>query len=120
MELLTLLVFSVGGVICHQIPDRSFFWDGNQLPVCARCTGLYLSGFVGLVGFLAFRAARPRLDARVGLRVLLIAAVPTAGSVAFGALGWWDGDNVTRALLAIPLGATAGMIVAAVFTKDLR
>lgn len=25
---------------CHQIPERSFFYNGRQFPVCARCTGV--------------------------------------------------------------------------------
>jgi len=29
--------------ICHQGPDRSFFIGNKQLPLCARCLGLYLS-----------------------------------------------------------------------------
>ncbi len=40
----------VGFAVCHQIPDRSFFVDGEQLPLCARCTGIYLGFLVGLVG----------------------------------------------------------------------
>lgn len=28
---------------CHQMPERSFFYKGYQYPVCARCTGVYLS-----------------------------------------------------------------------------
>ena len=52
--------------------------------------------------------------------LLAIAAMPTAVSFATGMLGVWDGSNLTRALLAMPLGASAGAIVAAVATKDLR
>jgi hypothetical protein len=37
-----------------------------------------------------------------------------------GVLGLWDGSNLTRAMLAIPFGASAGAMVAAVATKDLR
>ncbi len=29
--------------ICHRIPERSFFINGYQFPVCARCTGVYLA-----------------------------------------------------------------------------
>lgn len=33
--------------ICHQKPERSFFWRGKQFPLCARCTGIHL-------GYLSF------------------------------------------------------------------
>ena len=32
---------------CHRLPERSFFWRGKQLPVCARCTGIHM-------GYLSF------------------------------------------------------------------
>lgn len=36
---------------CHQMPERSFFINGMQFPLCARCTGI-LAGY--LVGVLLF------------------------------------------------------------------
>jgi len=33
--------------ICHQLPERSFFVFGHQLPVCARCTGIYFGALLG-------------------------------------------------------------------------
>ena len=39
--------YLVGSVICHQRPDRSFRLWGVQMPVCARCAGLYLGAAVG-------------------------------------------------------------------------
>ena len=33
---------------CHCRSDRSFFWKGKQLPICARCTG-ELAGILGAV-----------------------------------------------------------------------
>lgn len=29
--------------ICHRKPERSFFFRRHQFPVCARCTGFYIS-----------------------------------------------------------------------------
>src|SRR5689334_15073664 len=34
-------VYSIGRVVCHQLPVRSFHLLGMRLPVCARCTGIY-------------------------------------------------------------------------------
>ena len=124
MDLVVALIYAIGAVICHQITERSFFWQGHQLPVCARCTGLYVSGAVGVTGWIGLKIARRwrpiAVDPRVVLRVIVLAAVPTLVSIATAAIGLWDGSNVTRALLAIPVGASAGATVAAVFTKDLR
>jgi len=124
MMLVLAFVFAVGSVICHQRPERSFFVDGHQLPVCARCTGLYLSGVVGLLGWVVFKIVRRWhalvIEPRRALAVVLIAAVPTVVSVASGSLGMADGTNLWRAMLAVPLGISAGAVVAAVATKDLR
>lgn len=33
----------VGNVFgCHQMQERSFFISGYQLPLCARCTGIFI------------------------------------------------------------------------------
>ena len=124
MDLLIAIIFAAGSLICHQRPERSFFLDGHQFPVCARCTGLYLSAAAGLVGWVVLKIGsrwRPRfIDPRLAVRVIAFAAIPTLVSVATGVIGLWDGSNMTRAILAVPLGASAGAIVAAVATKDLR
>ena len=54
------------------------------------------------------------------MRLVLLTGVPTALSIGLGIAGLWDGSNVIRAALAVPLGAVVGGVVAAVFTKDLR
>lgn len=36
---------------CHQMPQRSFFIKGYQLPICARCCGI-LTGYI--IGFILF------------------------------------------------------------------
>lgn len=124
MHLAVAVIFAIGGLICHQRPERSFFWGAHQFPVCARCTGLYLSAATGLLGWVVLKAstrlgAHP-IDPGRARTALVVAAVPTVISLASGTLGVWDGSNLTRAILALPLGAVAGVIVAAVATKDLR
>ena len=41
-----LVVYAAGSLICHQRPERSFHLLGAQLPVCARCMGIYVGAAV--------------------------------------------------------------------------
>ena len=47
--------YLIGGVVCHQRPDRSFHLHGVQMPVCARCAGLYLGAGLGVLAAAGFR-----------------------------------------------------------------
>jgi uncharacterized membrane protein len=39
---------------CHQRPDRSFFINGYQMPVCARCTGVMIGYLLALPLFFLY------------------------------------------------------------------
>lgn len=115
--------YAAGSVVCHQLPDRSFHLYGVQLPVCARCTGLYLGGAIGLMAWLIRRAlaAGPRpVASNSALVALFIAGLPTAVTVTTMVLGVWDPPNLGRAVSALPLGLAGGAVVGAVWSKDLR
>lgn len=40
---------AIGYAVCHRIDVRSFHIGGRPLPLCARCTGMYLGAIIGLV-----------------------------------------------------------------------
>lgn len=40
---------AIGYAVCHRIALRSFFLGERQLPLCARCSGMYLGAMLGLV-----------------------------------------------------------------------
>jgi uncharacterized membrane protein len=40
---------AIGYSVCHRIAERSFFMFDRQLPLCSRCTGMYLGAAVGLM-----------------------------------------------------------------------
>lgn len=39
----------IGYAVCHRISERSFHIGNRQLPLCARCSGMYLGAMTGLV-----------------------------------------------------------------------
>jgi uncharacterized membrane protein len=59
-----------GYAVCHRITDRSFTIAGRQLPLCARCTGMYLG--VVLTFVVLGLAGRRRWSMMPPLRVILV------------------------------------------------
>jgi hypothetical protein len=118
-------LYDIGRFICHQRPERSFFLWAVQMPVCARCTGIYVGAALAAAMLLtgvppdATSVARPpsaggRWAARLrGPRGLLaLAALPTVFTVL---VEWTTGaptSNVVRAVAGVPLGALVAVVVA--------
>jgi uncharacterized membrane protein len=113
----TLAVYQAGSLVCHQRPERSFHLAGGQLPVCARCFGLYLSGAVGLT--LASRSRRA-LSARAARALLALASLPIATTVALEWLGIIQTSNVQRLLTGLPLGFAAGVMIVRSLARPAR
>ena len=110
------VLYAAGSLICHQLPDRSFHLQGSQLPVCARCFGLYAGGALGCISGAAAFGRRAlgwqRLPLmQVNWMATAAAAIPTL--VTFS-LEWglgWPVSNTVRAVAAFPLGAAVAFIV---------
>jgi uncharacterized membrane protein len=81
------------------------------MPVCARCTGLYLSAAAG--GVLALFTQGSLSRASTARAVLIVAAIPTAATLIVEWLGVLDPGSVVRFLAALPLGGAAAWVVAA-------
>jgi uncharacterized membrane protein len=124
---LSAVVYAAGSLICHQRPERSFHQHGVQYPVCARCLGLYTGALAGVALWCAASGIGASPKTRVAgmtvarwRRTITFVAAPTILSVLTAFAGWWDGSNVIRAALALPLGASLAALVAAGAAGDLR
>ncbi len=63
---------AIAYAVCHRISARSFHLDDRQLPLCARCTGMFLAALLGLI-YQSIRA--PRRTANPPLRVWVVLGV---------------------------------------------
>lgn len=110
------LMYAAGAVICHQLPERSFHLAGYQLPVCARCLGIYAgaaaAATIHVLGAFVAESTRWRLlSPAAARRVLLVSALPTVVTVALEWAGAWSGTNVVRAIAGVALGVGGALVV---------
>ena len=103
-------VYSVGSLICHQRPERSFHLWSAQLPVCARCTGIYCGE--ALATFQAGGWFKSRgLDAGFARRLIVLAAVPTLATLGYEWITAVTPSNWIRFAAGLPLGGVVSWLV---------
>lgn len=72
---------AIGYAVCHRIDLRSFHLGERQMPLCARCSGMYLGAMLGL-GYQMFIG--PRRTGNPPRRVILIMGLLVAAFVVDG------------------------------------
>jgi uncharacterized membrane protein len=113
MYVVAVAVYGAGSIICHQLPGRTFHVWAAQMPVCARCTGIYAGAAMAAAVLLTGTGHQAGGRTRIGadrLRVLA-AALPTVATLLFE---WSTGStpsNTVRALAGIPLGAAVAWVI---------
>ena len=126
--LLAAVPYAIGAVICHQQAARSFAIWSQQLPVCARCTGIY-AGAAMIAAVATFRRAdrlrrgfggqealghnNPRKVAQgfSPAKTIILAALPTAATLAYEWSTSTTPSNVVRAIAGFPLGAAVAWVI---------
>jgi uncharacterized membrane protein len=87
-------LYAVFSPVCHQIPERSFFFRGFPLAVCARCLGVYAGFLAGLVLYPFVRGfSRTALPSA---RLFLVLTLPVGLDFAGGFFGLWNTPNGLR------------------------
>jgi uncharacterized membrane protein len=91
---LSALIYAVFAPLCHQIPEKCFFYRGFPMAVCGRCAGIY-AGFAAGAGIHPVLSGfvRPRLPS---LRVLAAFTVPITIDAAANLLHAWRSSNGIR------------------------
>jgi uncharacterized membrane protein len=96
---LILGVYGLGSAICHQLPERSFHLWTAQMPVCARCAGIYFGAVAGAAFALRASASLRRRDtwAARPRALLSLAVTPTVITLVYE---WTTGVMPSHAIRA--------------------
>ncbi len=104
--------------VCHQIPERSFYFRGYPMGVCSRCASIY-AGFV--IGLLLYPFARDLREGAFPPRwILIAAAIPTVIDFAGGILGLFTNTFLSRSLTGILFGAVVAFYITPGFVSALN
>jgi uncharacterized membrane protein len=116
LGLVPRVIYSIGDRECHQIDDRSYFLNDNQMPFCARDLGLFLglaAGF-GVSAFVRFR---------VNPVLLLIGLAPMAVDGGLQLLTDYESSNALRVTTGLIGGIGCSLLMAlfiVTIKEDLR
>jgi len=86
--------------ICHRIPDRTFKVKNYYFPVCARCTGIYISGFT----YFFINTFTPIIYSIELIMLGILLLIPTAIDGISQLLNKRESNNKTRFLTGLFAG----------------
>jgi uncharacterized membrane protein len=104
MNLFADAVYTMGDIECHQIADRSYYLNGNQLPVCSRDLGISIGLLMGMmIGVLFFRRINPLL--------LAVGLIPMVMDGGLQAVSSYHSTNDLRIVTGIVAGTAVALLL---------
>lgn len=107
---------AIGYAVCHRIDARSFHIGERAMPLCARCSGMYLGAVLGLIFQAQIGRRRSGMPPRrvIAFLGLLVLAFGVDGLNSYlhlfpGAPGIYEPQNWSRLLT----GSGMGLVIAA-------
>lgn len=94
-------------VMCHGIAERCFTLFDVPMPICGRCTGIYLGMLAGLAAFLVM----PWIEEKVMRIVAFVAVTPLAIDGLTQLAGLRTSTNTFRMATGLAAGIAFGMWV---------
>src|SRR5690625_475241 len=104
--------------VCHQNPERSFYFLGSQMAVNTRCFGIFSGIWVGwmLIPFY-LRAGGGN---RSVIILLLVAAVAQIIDFGGNLFSYWTNTNMSRFILGSVLGTATALYIGDLFKSSTK
>jgi uncharacterized membrane protein len=104
MNIYPKVVYLIGDITCHQIAERSYYFNDNQMAVCSRCFGIYLGILIGMVVALI-----KKINLTGKFVVIVLLSVLPLGIDGTGQLfGYWVSTNTLRLITGLLAGTCVG------------
>ncbi len=114
MPVLLKILNFLGGGLCHQQDPRSFGFNGLHMPLCSRCTGIYVGFIFSLVVIILIERRVKGEFPSVKTVVFTLAAILLMGlDAAVSALKFFDSNNYIRFIT----GFLAGWFIALILLQ---
>ena len=104
------IIFRFFSLFCHQLPYRSLFYCGIQMPDCARCASIYVATALGLILFRLKGYGEKEFKMNWVLFVLLLAPTGIDGTTQL--FGLRESSNLLRIVTGFPYGLAYAYILA--------
>jgi len=101
-------VYLIGDIMCHQHADRSYFIGGNQMPFCARCTGIFLGLTIGMIIGTIFKV-------KIGVGLYILTLLPMALDGVIQLLTPYESTNLVRLLTGLLVGTFTSLVLCYIY-----
>jgi uncharacterized membrane protein len=98
-------IYIIGDLECHQIADRSYFLNGNQMPFCSRDLGLFIGLMVGF-GIATF------ISIQINPLLLILGLLPLGLDGGIQLVTEYESTNALRVATGIIAGAALALLLA--------
>jgi uncharacterized membrane protein len=102
MNPINKMVYYLGDLNCHQRSDRSYEYNGNQMPFCARDVGI----FVGLALGFIFALGR-KVELTLPLVILSLVPIGLDGTIQL--FTEYESTNIKRIVTGLIAGFVTGI-----------
>lgn len=111
--------------VCHQIPERCLYLQGQPLPLCARCSGTFLGAAAGLVVLALLGQGRrshlPRWPVAIVLAILCggwaLDGLNSTVALYIGRAWLYEPSNLLRLMTGAGLGVSIAVLLYPIYQQ---
>lgn len=104
-------IYEFGDRWCHQISSRSFSLNGNQLPICIRCVGIFAGIPLGILFSLITKTKTGQALVKEVIILIGIGILPIVIDGGGQLIGFWESSSLSRTVTGFMGGITISYLL---------